>query len=146
MRDSNSSDSDSLDQREVNLIEFVVTASLLRGSIRCKHSTSYACGYEIRPIIWFSKKTKAIVESLEGLGLEWKSVFVRTEEITKICHAYRKFFSASPHENSLKTVDHFNGLLPQPQTYDEVEEVLEMLDKHSESLIPPTLSDKSHEE
>jgi len=146
MRDSDSSDSDPLGQREVDLIEFVVTASLLRGSIRCKHSTSYACGYEIRPIIWFSKKTEAILKSLEGLGLEWKSVFVRTEEITKICHAYRKFFPASPHENSLKRVDHFNGLLPQPQTYDEVEEVLEMLDDYSESLIPPTLSDKSHEE
>ena len=68
MRDSNSSDSDSLDQREVDLIEFVVTASLLRGSIRCKHSTSYTYGYEIRPIIWFSK-TKRLLNLLRAWGL-----------------------------------------------------------------------------
>ena len=70
--------------------------------------------------------------------------FCSDEEIKNATHTANS--STSPHENSLKTVDHFNELLPQPQTYDEVEEVLEMLDKHSESLIPPTLSDKSHEE
>jgi len=130
-------------QTESDLTSFIMSATLIRGQIRCKISTEYKCGYEIRPIIWFAKPTPQVKENLRRLGLEYRKTFVRTEDISKLCHAYRRYFNLSTMEDQLKTVDHFNGILPQPHTWEEVEEVIGLLDEHSESLRPPTRSDES---
>lgn len=135
-----------LAQTEVDLTSFLMSAVLIRGQIRCRLSTNFKCGYEIRPIIWFAKKTPQVMDNLERLGIKYRQTFVRTEDISKLCHAYRRYFNLSSMENELKAVDHFNGILPQPHTYDEVEEIIELLDEYSESLRPPTRSDESRKE
>jgi len=131
----------SMAEREVDLIPFIMSATLLRGQIRCRLSTTYECGYEIRPIIWFTKRIPEVLSSLKSLGLEYRETFVRTEDIAKICMAYRSYFGLSPMENQLKLVENLNGRMPQPHDHEEVEEVLEMIESMSESLIPPALSD-----
>lgn len=132
----------SMAEREVDLIPFIMSATLLRGQIRCRLSTTYECGYEIRPIVWFTKRIPEVVSSLKSLGLEYREVFVRTEDIAKICMAYRSYFGLSPMENQLRLVEKLNGMIPQPHDHEEVEEVLEMIESMSESLIPPALSDE----
>ena len=130
----------SMAEREIDLIPFIMSATLLRGQIRCRLSTTYECGYEIRPIVWFTKRIPEVESSLKSLGLDFREVFVRTEDIAKICHAYRGYFGLSPMEHQLRLVENLNGRLPQPHDHEEVEEVLEMIESASESLIPPAPS------
>jgi|13_taG_2_1085334.scaffolds.fasta_scaffold01419_12 hypothetical protein len=132
-----------MDQAEGDLTSFIMSATLIRGQIRCKLSTIYQCGYEIRPIIWFVKRTPQVEDNLKRLGLEYRDTFVRTQDISKLCHAYRRYFNLSNMENQLKMVDHFNGILPQPHNHEEVEEIIDLLDEQSESLRPPSPSDES---
>lgn len=116
------------------LTDTMMSALLIRGDIRCRLSTKFKCGYEIRPIIWFSKKTDEIERTLEAIGLAWKNIFVTTEDITKLCHAFSKFFNLSSMSNQLKLVASLNGLLPQPLDYDEVVAALTQIEECSESL------------
>ena len=126
-----------------DLTDTLMSAMLLRGEIRCRLSTKFKCGYEIRPIIWFSKRIDAIDRTLEALGLTWKDTFVKTEDIAKICHAFKRYFSLSPRSFGLEMVKELNGYLPQPLDHEEVEEALEQIEKCSESLRPQHASDKS---
>ena len=82
----------------------------------------------------FSKKTDEIERTLEAIGLAWKNIFVTTEDITKLCHAFSKFFNLSLMSEQLKLVASLNGLLPQPLDYEEVVESLTQIETHSEAL------------
>lgn len=116
------------------LIDTMMSALLIRGDIRCRLSTKFKCGYEIRPIVWFSKRTDEIERTLEAIGLAWRNIFVTTEDIAKLCHAFSKFFNLSPMSKQLKLVASLNGLLPQPLDYDEVVETLTQIETYSEAL------------
>jgi len=116
--------SDSLDLQQTDLRNTLISAMLLRGDIRCRLTTKFKCGYEIRPIIWFSKQTDEVDATLEKIGLNWKRTFVRTEDITKLCFAFSKFFNLSTKSQGLKMVESLNGVLPQPLDYQEVKEAL----------------------
>ena len=124
----------SLALQETNLINTMKAAMLIRGDIRCRLSTQYKCGYEIRPIICFVRRTDEIDKTLEKIGLSWRKVFVKTEDITKLCHCFELFFSLSTKQKELQMVQYFNGILPQPNDYDEVVEVLHQIKKYHEAL------------
>jgi len=124
----------SLALQETNLINTMKAAMLIRGDIRCRLSTQYKCGYEIRPIIWFVRRTDEIDKTLEKIGLSWRKVFVKTEDITKLCHCFELFFSLSTKQKELQMVQYFNGILPQPNDYEEVVEVLHQIKKYHEAL------------
>ena len=132
-----SNDSDipvSLALQETDLINTMKAAMLIRGDIRCRFSQQYKCGYEIRPIVWFVRRTDEIDRTLEKIGLAWRKVFVKTEDITKLCHCFEMFFSLSTKQKELQMVQYFNGILPQPNDYDEVVEVLSQIKKYNEAL------------
>lgn len=136
---SNTSNTDSnipvsLALQETDLINTMKAAMLIRGDIRCRLSKQYKCGYEIRPIIWFVRRTDEIDKTLDKIGLTWRKVFVKTEDITKLCHCFEMFFSLSTKQKELKMVQYFNGILPQPNDYDEVVEVLTQIKKYHEAL------------
>lgn len=139
----NSNLSNRVDISQTDLINTLMSALLIRGDIRCRLSKQYKCGYEIRPIVWFSRQTPQIDSTLAKIGLSWKRVFVKTEDITKLCHAFGNFFSLSPNHYELMMVHHLNGILPQPLNHEEVEEVLQQVEKCSEALRPQPASDKS---
>ena len=124
----------SLALQETDLINTMKAAMLIRGDIRCRLSTQYKCGYEIRPIIWFVRRTDEIDKTLEKIGLSWRKVFVKTEDITKLCHCFELFFSLSTKQKELQMVQYFNGILPQPNDYEEVVEVLHQIKKYHEAL------------
>lgn len=107
---------------------------LIRGDIRCRLSQQYKCGYEIRPIIWFARRTQEIENTLEKIGLPWRKVFVKTEDITKLCHCFELFFSLSTRQKELEMVRYFNGILPQPNDYEEVLEVIGQIMQYHEAL------------
>tara|TARA_R110000796_G_scaffold20277_2_gene60505 strand:- start:466 stop:933 length:468 start_codon:yes stop_codon:yes gene_type:complete len=119
-------------QGEDDLVPLMMAAVLLRGDIRVVHSTKFDVGYEIKPIMWFSKKTDDVLFTLDRIGLSYRGIYSRTEDITKLCHAFHRFFSLSRREKQLKMVRHFNGILPQPIEQDEVHEVLDMIDNYVE--------------
>ena len=81
--------------------------------------------------------------TLEDLGLSWKRTFVRTEDIAKLCHAFRGFFNLSTKAHGLKLVERLNGALPQPLDYEEVGESLSLIESISESLNTQSPSDES---
>jgi hypothetical protein len=120
--------SHSVDLQQTDLINTLKSAMLLRGDIRCRLTTKFKCGYEIRPIIWFSKQTDELDATLEKIGLTWKQTFVRTEDITKLCHVFSNFFNLSTKSQELKIVESLNGVLPQPLDYQEVEEALSQIE------------------
>ena len=126
--------SDSMGLSKNDLMNILTSALLIRGEIRCRLSTKFKCGYEIRPIIWFSKRTEEIESTLKGLGLKWKRIYVKTEDIAKLCHAFKDLFSLSTKEHGLKMVERLNGILPQPLDYEEVKETLNQIQKCSEGL------------
>ena len=134
---------DSMALQQSDMTNTLMSAMLLRGEIRCRLSTKFKCGYEIRPIIWFSKRTEELDSTLEKIGLTWKQTFVRTEDITKLCHTFSRFFNLSSKSNGLKMVDRLNGILPQPLDYEEVEEALAQIESISEALRTQPPSDKS---
>lgn len=132
-----------MDIPQTDLMNTLQAAMLLRGEIRCRLTTKFACGYEIRPIMWFAKRTPEIDSTLGMLGLEWRNPFVKTEDITKLCHAFRNFFNLSTKSFGLKMVDSLNGILPQPLEHEEVLEALAQIEKHGEALNTHSPSDKS---
>jgi len=134
---------DSVDLSQTDLIDTLQSAVLIRGDIRCRLSTKFACGYEIRPIVWFAKRTPEIEATLSAIGLTWKQTFVMTEDITRLCHAFSRFFNLSTHADGLKLVESLNGRLPQPLEHEEVMEALAQIEKQSESLNTHSPSDKS---
>jgi len=134
---------DSVALQQTDLINTLQSAMLLRGEIRCRLSTKFKCGYEIRPILWFSKRTPEIEATLKALGLTWKETFVRTEDIAKLCHAFHDFFNLSTRADGLKMVERLNGALPQPLDYGEVEESLALIERCSEALNTQSPSDES---
>lgn len=119
---------DSMDLQQTDLIKTMMSSLLIRGEIRCRLSTKFKCGYEIRPIIWFSKRTDEVDYTLKEIGLTWKRTFVRTEDITKLCHAFSPFFNLSTKSKGLKIVESLNGVLPQPLDYEEVQEALAQIE------------------
>jgi hypothetical protein len=133
---------DSVALQQTDLMNTLQAAMLLRGEIRCRLSKKFSCGYEIRPILWFSKRTPEIEATLKALGLTWKETFVRTEDIAKLCHAFHDFFNLSTKADGLKMVERLNGALPQPLDYDEVEESLALIERFSESLNTQSPSDE----
>ena len=135
---------DSVALQQTDLMNTLQSAMLLRGEIRCRLSKKFSCGYEIRPILWFSKRTPEIDSTLTALGLRWKRTFVRTEDIAKLCHAYHDFFNLSTKAHALQMVERLNGVLPQPLDYAEVGESLTLIEKESESLNTQSPSDESH--
>jgi hypothetical protein len=134
---------DSVALQQTDLMNTLQSAMLIRGEIRCRLSTKFSCGYEIRPILWFSKRTPEVDATLKALGLSWKRTFVRTEDIAKLCHAFHNFFNLSTKAEGLKMVERLNGVLPQPLDYEEVEESLLLIESHSESLNTQSPSDES---
>lgn len=136
---------DSVALQQTDLMNTLQSAMLLRGEIRCRLSKKFSCGYEIRPILWFSKRTPEIDSTLEALGLGWKRTFVRTEDIAKLCHAFHDFFNLSTKAHGLKMVERLNGVLPQPLDYDEVGESLALIERESESLNTHSPSDDSRQ-
>jgi len=134
---------DSVVLSENDLIRTMQSAMLIRGEIRCRLSTKFSCGYEIRPIIWFAKRTPEIDATLNQLGLTWKQTYVKTEDIAKLTHAFQRFFNLSVKSHGLKMVARLNGVLPQPLDYDEVQESLAQIEKHSEALNSQSPSDES---
>lgn len=124
----------SLALQETDLINTMKSAMLIRGDIRCRLSQQYKCGYEIRPIIWFVRRTDEIDKTLEKIGLSWRKVFVKTEDITKLCHCFELFFSLSTKQKELEMVRYFNGILPQPNDYEEVLEVIGQIMQYHEAL------------
>jgi hypothetical protein len=135
--------SDNMALSQTDLMNTLMSALLIRGSIRCRLSTKFKCGYEIRPIVWFSKRINEVETTLGGIGLTWKKTFVKTEDITKICYSLSSFFNLSPDSNELKLVASLNGVLPQPLDYEEVLEALAQIEECSESLITLPPSHKS---
>ena len=134
---------DSMALQQTDLIKTLQSAMLIRGEIRCRLSTKFSCGYEIRPILWFSKRTPEVEATLKALGLSWKRTFVRTEDIAKLCHAFHNFFNLSTKADGLRMVESLNGVLPQPLDYEEVRESLALIESHSESLNTQSPSDES---
>ena len=134
---------DSVALQQTDLINTLQSAMLIRGEIRCRLSTKFSCGYEIRPILWFSKRTPEVEATLKALGLSWKRTFVRTEDIAKLCHAFHNFFNLSTKADGLRMVESLNGVLPQPLDYEEVRESLALIESHSESLNTQSPSDES---
>ena len=134
---------DSVDLQQTDLMKTLQSAMLIRGEIRCRLSTKFSCGYEIRPILWFSKRTPEVDATLKALGLSWKRTFVRTEDIAKLCHAFQDFFNLSTKAEGLRMVERLNGVLPQPLDYEEVRESLALIESHSESLNTQSPSEES---
>tara|TARA_R100000951_G_C2652320_1_gene184790 strand:- start:3755 stop:4279 length:525 start_codon:yes stop_codon:yes gene_type:complete len=135
--------SHSVDLSQDGLTDTLMSAMLLRGDIRCRLSTKFKCGYEIRPIMWFSKRIDAIDRTLEALGLVWKDTFVKTQDIAKLCYTFKQYFPLSPRAIGLESVRQLNGYLPQPLDHEEVEEALKLVEKISEALRPQHASDKT---
>lgn len=123
-----------------DMMDTLISASLLRGDIRVKLSTKFKVGYEIRPIMWFVKKTPEIQRTLNKIGIEYREIFVTTSDLTKLCHAFKPYFNASNMSDGLNMVNELNGVLPQPLTYEEVDQALKQIEKQGEALRPQPAS------
>ena len=134
---------DSVALQQTDLMNTLQSAMLIRGEIRCRLSTKFSSGYEMRPILWFSKRTPEVDATLKALGLSWRRTFVRTEDIAKLCYVFRDFFNLSTKSDGLRMVERLNGVLPQPLDYEEVGESLALIESHSESLNTQAPSEKS---
>lgn len=135
--------SNSVGLSTTDMMDTLVSASLLRGDIRVKLSTKFKVGYEIRPIMWFVKKTPEIIRTLNKIGVEYRNIFVTTTDITKLCHTFKPYFNASNMSDGLNMVNELNGILPQPLTHEEVDQALKQIEKQGEALRPQPASVES---
>ena len=108
--------------------DVIILASSIRGGIKCVQTTERKCGYIIRPELRIPVIKAGVSRALNDKGIEVKNVYSDTEEITKILNIINGLEDLSNTTEGLKIVKRYNGVLFQPETHEDVENALELLE------------------
>lgn len=112
--------------------DVVILASIIRGGVKCVHSTERNCGYIIRPELWFTVIEAGAGRALTNHGVEIRSIYSKPNEITAILNVIRGLEDLSSTTEGLHLVRELNGVLRQPTSHKEVESALEMIESSRE--------------
>lgn len=108
--------------------DVIILASSIRGGIKCVQTTERKCGYIIRPELRIPVIKAGVSRVLNDKGIEVKNVYSDTEEITKILNIINGLEDLSSTTEGLEMVRRYNGVLSQPETHEDVENALELLE------------------
>lgn len=108
--------------------DVIILASSIRGGIKCVQTTERKCGYIIRPELRIPVIKAGVSRALNDKGIEVKNVYSDTEEITKILNIINGLEDLSNTTEGLEMVRRYNGVLSQPETHEDVENALELLE------------------
>ena len=107
--------------------DVIILASTIRGGIKCVKTRERACGYIIRPELWFNVMNGGSSRALEAIGIEVKTRYANTDEIQNILDAIKGLEDLSSTSEGLLNVKKHNGFLKQPHTHQEVIDALNAL-------------------
>jgi hypothetical protein len=108
--------------------DVIILASTIRGDIKCVQSIERKCGYVIRPELWFSKIEAGSARAIEDAGLTLRTIYSKVDEINKILSIINGLEDLSSTTEGLRMVKTANGVLVQPNNYQEVKDALDYLD------------------
>jgi len=108
--------------------DVIILASTIRGDIKCVQSIERKCGYIIRPELWFSKIEAGAARAIEDAGLTLRTIYSKVDEINKILSIINGLEDLSSTTEGLRMVKTANGVLVQPNNYQEVKDALDYLD------------------
>tara|TARA_R110002051_G_scaffold231729_1_gene293629 strand:- start:2590 stop:2916 length:327 start_codon:yes stop_codon:yes gene_type:complete len=101
---------------------------MIRGRIKCVRSIERKCGYIIRPELSLSTVKAGAARALESKGLEVRMVYSKPEEITSILNIIHGLEDLSATDEGLRIVRRFNGILTQPETHEDVKNILDLIE------------------
>lgn len=108
--------------------DVIILASMIRGRIKCVRSIERKCGYIIRPELSLSTVKAGAARALESKGLEVRMVYSKPEEITSILNIIHGLEDLSATDEGLRIVRRFNGILTQPETHEDVKNILDLIE------------------
>ncbi len=107
--------------------DIVILACTVRGGIKCLRTSDRACGYTIRPELWFNVMNGGSSRALIVKGIPVKNKYSNVDEIKSILNIIEGFEELSPSYDGLMEVKKYNGVIKQPKTHREVTELLRLL-------------------
>ena len=109
--------------------DVIILASTVRGGIKCVKTTERACGYIIRPELWFNVMNGGSSRALTSEGIDVKNRYTNTDDIEYILNLIDGLEDLSPTTKGLYEVKKHNGKLPIPKTHQDVLDVLKLLNE-----------------
>ena len=109
--------------------DLIVLASHLRAGIKCQITKDRACGYLIRPEVWFIRMNEPINRAIDSLGIEVRGTYSGWREISTLLDAIIGLEELSPTPMGIQNVRKLNGQIFQPSTHEEVLSTIQSIEE-----------------